>query len=428
MSGCSYSLGFNFTASAFALLLAIFGTICLFDSLPLTKTMSCCRHVVINIRITASTSVGGVASLGAGGRAYNGFICVSGCSYSLAFNFTASALTLLLAIFGTSCLFDSFPLTKTMSCCRHIIVDIGISASAGIGSVTSIGAGRLGYNGFICVSGCNYNLGFNFTTSAFALLLAIFGTICLFDSFPLTKAVTGSGYVVVNISIATIASVGGVTSFCTSRLGYNGLICVPGCSYGLGFNFTTSAFALLLTIFGTICLFDSFPLTKTMFCCRHIIVDICITASAGIGSVTSIGAGGRRGNRGILVSRRAYICICVGLAAFASMRGIAFLGTSWICYNRNIAMFFGINRFCFIFSASAGTALFTDGGAGRFQRYRPFTPFVNMSIGLVVVSGFRIPGGFRGFCEIRCFYRLSATHIARCKQHRTDEKQGSERQ
>ena len=233
------------------------------------------------------------------------------------------------------------------------------------------------------MSGSRNRLGFNLSTNTFSLLLAFFCTSRRFGSLPTIKTMTCSRHVVINIRITTSASIGRVTSVGTSRFGYNRFICVSCRKNNLGFNFSTSALTLLLAVGGAGCIFGGFPLTEAVSCGVNILVNIGITASTSVGGVASLGARGSRGNRGILVSRRAYICICVGIAAFASMRGIAFLGTSWICYNRNIAMFFGINRFCFIFSASAGTALFTDGGAGRFQRYPPFTPLVNMSLGLI---------------------------------------------
>ena len=335
--------------------------------------MTCCIYIVINIRIATSASVGGVTLILTSRIINNSLVIVSCRGKSFCFNLSASAVTLLLALAVAGCFLGGRPLAEAVSCCVNIFVNIGVTTVTSICRVTLFGASRFGYNRFICVSCCEYSLGFNLPALTLTFLLAVGSTSSILSGRPFTKAMTCCIYIVINVRIATSASVGGVTLILASRISNNSLVIVSCCEYSLGFNLTASTLALLLAIIGASRLFGGSPITKAM--------------SGGI-----------------------YICVLVSVATVTRMHSVAFVLASRIGYNRGVGVSFCLYCTLFYLTTRAGSAFLTFFGTSRLGCYRPIAKLVNVRLGLIIarirflvcglgiLSWFRILSGFRGFC------------------------------
>ena len=172
--------------------------------------MTICGNEIVNIRITTVTSVGGVTLILASRLGHNCRIAVISRGNSLGFKFTTGAYALLLALLGAGGFLGCFPIAEAVSNCRYIVINIRITTVAGIGRITLILTSRLGYNRLIAMIGRRDNLGFIYAASALTLLLALFGAGGFLCGLPITEAVSGSRYVIINVRITASASVGGV--------------------------------------------------------------------------------------------------------------------------------------------------------------------------------------------------------------------------
>ena len=297
-----------------------------------------CRNICIDFNVTTNgTGVRGITLFGAGGSRY-GCNVIMTCSCDL-FDFEMVAMVAVASLFtfkraGRSGSLYPFAIAMTESYC--VVIHFNISASAGIGGVALLGAGRRSYNFFEVV-----RIGFN-GTALFAN--ALMGSIAvgrrILDLFPLAKAVSGSCYVIINVGRATGTGVGSITLLGAGGRSYSSFVAVAKCFDGLAFAMlAVCAFTNLFTRFGAGGCLYGLPLAKAVSGSCYVIINVGRATGTGVGSVTLLGAGGSSYNSGIavLVLQRATVCkgILLILADLAANAGLVV----------NSCAFFGSGRF-----------------------------------------------------------------------------------
>ena len=122
---------------------------------PFTIIMTKCVNVTINIVIAATVAGMGRISLFRAGRiGYDGYIVMTKRFHRSCFSCMASGtLSGLFAGFGTSRFCCLSPITKIMTKCVNITINIAIVASAtGMGRISLFCAGRIGYGGYVIMT------------------------------------------------------------------------------------------------------------------------------------------------------------------------------------------------------------------------------------------------------------------------------------
>ena len=160
------------------------------------------------------------------------------------------------------------------------------------------------------MSGCFYNVGFiMIAVFAIASLFTISGAGIRSNDMPLVEVVAFCINVCIFVSITTITRMGCISLLGTSRGCYYRGVTVTGCFLGLSFI---------------------------------VIAFVAITSFSACG-----GTGG--GSNCIPVAKAVSGCVnifvLVRITAIASVSSVSLSGTSWISYNRGIAMSFCINIF-----------------------------------------------------------------------------------
>jgi len=234
--------------------------------------MTFCIDIIINVGISAITSIGCITFIRTSRSGYNSFVVVSFC-----FDFSDFAVITICAdsdfrsFVCASWLFGNGPITETVSCCVDIVVNIGISTRAGIGCITFFRTGRSCYNGFIIMSFC-----FDFSGFAVIAICAdsdFFALVCasrFFGNSPITETVSCCVDIVVNIGISARAGIGCITFIRTGRSCYNGFIIMSFC-----FDFSDFAVITICAdsdFFALVCaswLFGNSPIAKTVTFSRH---------------------------------------------------------------------------------------------------------------------------------------------------------------
>ena len=224
-------------------------------------------HFIFNIGITTGAGIGGVAFLGAGGFGHNSLILVAGHIHFTGLSLVAAgANSLLLALFGAGRCLHLSPFAEVMAQGIHLVVNIAVTAGAGIGSIATLSAGRFGHDRLIGMFDHVHFPGLNMTATLTAtLLLTLFGAGRCLHLNPGIKGMAQSRQFVTHITIAAGAGIGSVAILGTGRMGHNSRIAMTGSSHNTGFLQTTAlAAALFLTCFRTSGRNCLSPATKVM--------------------------------------------------------------------------------------------------------------------------------------------------------------------
>ena len=224
-------------------------------------------HLVVNIAVTAAAGIGGVAFLRTGGLGHNSLILVVDHIHFTGLSLIAAgANSLLLALFGAGRCLHLSPFAEVMAQGIHLVVNIAVTAGAGIGSIATLSAGRFGHDRLIGMFDHVHFPGLNMTATLTAtLLLTLFGAGRCLHLNPGIKGMAQSRQFVTHITIAAGAGIGSVAILGTGRMGHNSRIAMTGSSHNTGFLQTTAlAAALFLTCFRTSGRNCLSPATKVM--------------------------------------------------------------------------------------------------------------------------------------------------------------------
>ena len=234
MPGCADNFCFVVvTVFAIVAFLAILGAGCVFNSVPLAISMTCCRNIAVHIAVaTVGAGVGGATLLGAGGSSDHSSITMPGCANDFCFVVvTVFAIVPLLTIFGAGCVFNGVPFTISMTCCRNIAVNVAVTTvCADVGGVTLLRTGGCSYGFGVAMTSCADNFCFVVVTVfAIVAFLAILGAGSILDSVPFTVSMTCCRNIAVHIAVAAVcAGVSRVALFCTGR-GSNHSVAINVC-------------------------------------------------------------------------------------------------------------------------------------------------------------------------------------------------------
>ena len=224
----------------------------------------------------------------------------------------------------------------------HVIADVGISASTGVGGIALLCASRGSHFFHVAMTLLHHFSCLKMTANrASALFFALFRAGRGFRLCPSAEAVTLSIHIIADVGIAAGAGVGSITLFCASRSGH---LCrvfmrmrqhrnrfLSRClANGASIGADTRRF------FGRILRHHTFSPAVSVR--SRVIAEIHISAGAGIGRIALHRAGRCRHRRGIGMSRRADVMTLIRIAANTGMRRITACRTSRRCDRFRIVM------------------------------------------------------------------------------------------
>ena len=336
VTGCRYYLSIGITADAGISNNPILTTGS-FHSDSIVTVAQCCSFIGYITVTTDSASVCGEASLGAGRLSYNGLIVVTSSGNHFGVCVAAVASIGDGTILRAGCIHSDC--LVFMAQCLDFIRCIAVTTdSASAGGEASLGAGGLGYNGLIVVTGSGNHFGVSVAAMAGIGDGTILSAGCIYsDCFMfVTQCLNFIRHIAV---ITDRASIGGEACLGAGGLGYNGIITMPQCC---GFICSIAVIALAAGIDSAAsfctgrCSSNTNVIMTQSFC---LVTNIAVTTdSTGIGGAATFQAGGLQNISHIIVITGSTDNLSVGIAADTGIGNGSILAAGCINGNRLMAV------------------------------------------------------------------------------------------